>query len=465
MLSVVLVGLCAGSAWSAPLLSAGDFLPVAQAPEEQRKELSGVQNPGAVHEELNPVLKRNVVKAATAQDAINYIVQRCHKDRGDGCEAIGMPDGKLGLVAVGTGTYDKDMRNLTALRRSQRLAYMQAFMDAKAQMARYFNGASTEGLALFTQNSDGSDTEADGASSEKTEIKISNKSTAAAVLKGYVTYSVYDDFDNSTVYVALVSTPKTQGRFSSSGGDTLRAENLSEGLNAVMAEIQNGVVPPVGGRIVTVPQTGEIAFVGFGSAVIRSNERAAIRASQQRRARKIAELRAASALCGIITGESVKTDMSEGESQSQSYDDFNETIKLNDPIDDLVTEEEKAELKILTTEYRARDDFHEVIETAHKGTLPPGVTQRAWLDSDGAFAYGVAVYVPSVTNAAAAVGQDIQNSQILKPVEPSKARPAPKKEETSEKKESSDKDGKKDKAAQKEDAFKPGVSGTIVQDL
>ena len=77
------------------------------------------------------------------------------------------------------------------------------------------------------------------------------------------------------MYVTIVATDKTMGKFSRPANDTLIVENLTDGMNAVLAEIQSGVVPPVGGRIVDVPSTGEIAFVGFGSAVVYPAQKAA----------------------------------------------------------------------------------------------------------------------------------------------------------------------------------------------
>ncbi|MBQ9566315.1 MAG: hypothetical protein IJU98_12085 [Synergistaceae bacterium] len=457
--AVVAVWLLSGVASAAPNLSAADFLPVAQVPEEQRAELSAVKEPEKVTVEDDSVVKKPVVKAATTQDAINKAVEMLYANDGEGCQVVALPDGKLGLVSCGTGTYNKDMKNLTAQRRSQRFAYVQAFMNAKANMVRFFNGASSESLASFVYSEEGADSDTGGTFSSSSKIEINNKSVAAAVLKGYVTYNVRDDFENATVYVTLVSTPRTQGRYNRPSGDTLMAETLGEGLNAILAEIQNGVVPPIGGRIVEVPKTGEIAFVGFGSAVVRQVSQPAARANVRRSARKVAGLRAQSALCGIITGERVEASLSESEKAEQSFTETEggyENIK--DPIDELEPDGDRAAAEKFKAEFRSQDEFHEAITTAHKGMLPPGVTQRAWLDDDGAFAYGIAVYVPSVTNAAAAVEQDIRNSEILQPVEPHKAQPEEQKK---------DDGGKPKSKPEKKDpgVLKPGISGTVEQSL
>ena len=53
--------------------------------------------------------------------AINKAVEMLYNDEGEGCQVVALPDGKLGLVSCGTGTYNKDMRDLTAQRRAQPL--------------------------------------------------------------------------------------------------------------------------------------------------------------------------------------------------------------------------------------------------------------------------------------------------------------------------------------------------------
>jgi hypothetical protein len=81
------------------------------------------------------------------------------------------------------------------------------------------------------------------------------------------------------------------------------AANLRDGLNSVIAEIKNGFVPPVGGRIITVPGTGEIAFVGFGSSVVRYNSEKSMQERLKLQAERMAGTRALDALAGILTGD------------------------------------------------------------------------------------------------------------------------------------------------------------------
>jgi len=67
----------------------------------------------------------------------------------------------------------------------------------------------------------------------------------------------------------------------------------------------------------------------------------------------------------------------------------------------------------------ARMETSDTYLSARRGVLPPGINTKTWFDSDNAWAYAMSVYVPSVTNAAAASGREMQESVILQPVDDS----------------------------------------------
>ena len=54
--------------YAAAALTADDFLPIAQAPEEQRAELSAVRQPESVKVEADAVLEQPVTSAATSRE-------------------------------------------------------------------------------------------------------------------------------------------------------------------------------------------------------------------------------------------------------------------------------------------------------------------------------------------------------------------------------------------------------------
>ena len=442
------------SAFAAPTFTASDFVPPVQVPEEQRADALTVKNPDAVTTSNDPVLEQPVTSGMSVQDAINAIVER-HEE---GSSMIATPEGGYGFVATGLGTYRKDMKNLTALRIAQRNAYVHALMQAKTKMAEQVEGFAVRGATNFDERITTLDNADDDNGMRNRDASTTERirTTVAGVIKGYVTYNVFDDFKNGMVYVTIVSTPKTRGVFSRVTNDTVDAGTINDGLNAVLAEIQNGLVPLVGGRIVEVPKTGEIAFVGFGSAVVRQDKDPAIRASLLRVAQSTAGLRAADALCGIIIGDSTNAQTKLDETTRESVHDFEQVTK-EDPINGLVTAEDVASAKGRQSEFRNRMEFSQTIESARRGTLPPGVIRRAWIDDEGAFAYALAIYIPSVTNAAAAGAKEMRETDIVQPIEPNKGRLNNGQQNTNSNIKTPD---YKDSGE-----FRQGISGTINQSL
>ena len=377
---------------------------------------------------------------------------------------MALPDGSLGLVAVGTGTYGSEMSNIVAQRREQQIAYYVAFLQAKRLMARYFEGASMSQLQAFFVTESSSDEGDSGVSSRSEKFSLDTKSATSAFLRGYVTYDVRDDVDNGTVYVTLVSTPRTQGRYNRPSSEIQQADTLKDGINNIFAEIQSGVVPPVGGRIIDVPETGEIAFVGFGSEVVRPADNKKAKANNRQSARRRATLRAEASLCGIIKGDNVTASDNDSLTTADNIESYigEHKIDLSDPIDELTSSSEKAEAQKDVQGFRSSDSNQQIIQSAVKGTIPPGVNPRSWLNDEGTFAYAVAVYIPSVTQKAAQMNQDMKDSQIVKPYEIKRNNPAAQQDNQGK---SSQKIKIENKTYQDSGTLQPGVSGTVDQPL
>ena len=420
VLSAVIVTFCICSAvMAAPVFTADDFTPPVQAPESQREELLTVQSPDAVSTETDPATNQPVTSGLSVQDAINAIVSR----RAVGCEMVAIPEGGYGFVATGMGTYRKDMKNLTALRIAQRNAYVQGFMQAKSSMAELVSGLVMNGNTNFDSRTTAEDTDTTSTRTQETSTAETVRASTAAVLKGFVTYNVYDDFDNGLVYVTIVSTPKTRGKYSRVTNETVSAESINAGLNAVLSEIQSGLSPLVGGRIIEDPVTGEIAFVGFGSAVVRQTKNPAMKAQMLRVAQSSAGLRAADALCGIITGDMTRSNSKLDEQTRESMTSY-EDAEESDPMNMLATSGDVAEAERMQNEFRSSMQFSQTIESARRGIIPPGVIQRAWLDDEGVFAYALAIYRPSLTREAAKGTKEMRETQIVQPYgEPDRTTP------------------------------------------
>lgn len=256
---------------------------------------------------------------------------------------------------------------------------------------------------------------------EMTNIStVSDESLCLAVnmmLRGFVIYEVRDDVSQNSVWVSIVTTPKTRGKFARPAPNAIEADNLRDGLNQIIAEVRSGLVPPVGGRIVTMRATGETAFVGFGSAIVTTSTNNAVQLRQNLAAQKIAAMRAKDALCGLIIGDKTSWEGSVVESMQDQVQEF-ESLDPNDP---LARRDPTAVRKFdeARQAFVARMETNDAYQSARRGILPPGINTKTWFDEDHAWAYAMSVYVPSVTNAAAASGREMRESSILQPVDDS----------------------------------------------
>lgn len=397
-------------------LSADDFLPPVQAAsEEEQDAITNIKQPDEVVEETG-FDDKPAIKAASAQDAINAAVT--HIPAGGGCLQIKFPSG-FGWVASGVGTY-MAMPDATATLTAQRLAYQKAYLQAKKSLAESLYGLSTTGLDSLSSEIDviitGNDSAAN--TTEKSEESITER--VNGLLRGYVVYSVNDEQDaqHGIVTVTIVTTPKTMGKFGRVGTSGLSADSVRDGLNHVLAELSSGLMPPVGGKTISVPQTGELAFVGFGTAVIVSNPNPAVQAKMTLNAQKIAQMRARSALCGIILGDDVAASSQLDEKTKELTAQFEE-FENDDPLKAGAAADEVnvRKLEEQRVDFVNNQSFREEITSFRSGVLPAGVTVRTFFNENKTMAEAVAIYLPSVTASADSARKTMQNSQILAPVD------------------------------------------------
>lgn len=347
---------------------------------------------------------KEVVEAETAQDAINAAVD----DHMIGSREVRFGSG-FGWVATGASTY-MDTANINASRISKRNAYVKAFIAAKKELAEALGGLSTEGNtkvveAMLTMDSD---TESLAASSSLTSESI--KQAVDMLLRGFVVYEVFDDEERHLIYVSIVTTPKTRGKAGRVAGNVIEAASIGKGLETVLAEVKAGVVPPVGGRIITVKETGEVAVIGFGSHVMRYHKNPAMQNKLRLQSLKIAPMRAKDALCGIIIGDKTMWEGDLNETTLEEIKDFEAAAK-DDPLaeDDADGIRKLEETKNTLTNIVTMNDTY---ESARKGKLPPGVRQKSWVGADDV-AYAMAVYIPSASARAAAAAKEMGDAVLV----------------------------------------------------
>jgi hypothetical protein len=390
-------------------ISVDDFLPPVQAsaPEDEAARLT-VENPAEVKEVEGEITGKAAISAASAQDAINAWVAK----RSEGFEEIAFPSG-FGFVSTGVSTYGA-FDNAVATRAAKRGAYVRAYMGAKQHLAEGLNGVYTSGRTkAFERIATVNETQGQTLVNVKEDAKEAIRQRVDGFLRGYVVYEIFDDTAASRVYLTIATTPRSQGHYNRPDPDTLSAASVQEGLGQVIVDIERGLTPPVGGRTIYVPATGEMAFVGFGSAVVGRQDNAAVQAKLELNAERVAKMRAKDALCGVVIGERLEsTEKLESEISSMNRD-FDELSK-NDPLlRDDPDHPGYVKLQQSKSAFRAAEANVSVMRGAREGVLPPGVRQQSWLDEDKAFTYAVAVYLPSATNRAEEGAEGMGEGLIL----------------------------------------------------
>ncbi len=387
-------------------VSADDFMPVVQGGSAE------VAQPAKVK------VEEDVVTAATAQDAINTAVQENKEElkEGDtpdvGCKMAKFGSG-IGYVATGAAAYGT-MENPVATRIAKRKAYVIAFVQAKKNLAEMLGGLSNTGQETIREALTNINLPDEEMTNISTQSKEALTQAVDMMLRGFVIYEVVDDTDQTMIFVSIVSTPKTVGKLARPAPNAVAVETLREGIQQVLNEVRTGLVPPVGGRIIMMRSTGETAFVGFGSSVVRTSSVAAAQAKLNLQAQKIAGMRAKDALCGLIIGDRTSWEGGVVDTLQDSVQGFEEAAE-----DDPLAEGSGGPKKLAEARetFVSRIQSTDTFSSARKGILPPGVNAKTWFDDDKSWAYGMAVYVPSLSNAAAGHARDMRESAILKPVD------------------------------------------------
>ena len=388
-------------------VTADDFLPVVKG------------GPAEVKQPDKVAINDKVITAATAQDAINTAVQE-NKKKAKGNEApevgarmVKFPSG-LGFVASGVAPY-RTMENPVATRIAKRKAYVIAFTQAKKGLAEILGGLSNEGKETVREAMVNINLPKEEMTNISTQSDEALRQVVEMMLRGFVIYEVKDDSEAKHVFVSIVTTPKTRGKSARPAPNAVEADNVREGLNQVIAEVRNGLVPPVGGRIILMRSTGETAFVGFGSTVVRTSASSVVQAKLNLEAQKIAGMRSKDALCGLMIGDTASWEGSVTESLKSQVQEF-ESATADDP---LARQQPEAARRLAKAkqDFISRIESTDLYQSVRKGILPPGINTKTWFDEDHAWAYGMSVYVPSATNAAARTARDMQDDQIAQPVD------------------------------------------------
>lgn len=333
-----------------------------------------------------------ITTADNEQDAVNASVEECGKSDISCCVKMTFPSGE-GYMAMGIASYQL-VPNVDKHRVLKRQAYVKAYIEAKASLASTLGTPEVSGQINVDQYSEDL-LDDDKTRQNRTEGYTEKINTIIRhLIQGHVIYKVEDDQEENVIRVWIFTTPKTAlATARQTGGVYMDAVTLRDGITKVFDGIKKGVVPPVGGTIVTVPGTEAIAFVSFGSSPILSSKDKSQQFRNKQNAYNRSDMIASFAMLELLNGDNIQSHRKMLESSKESVNDFI-AILDEDPTDT----EAFASIERLEEQSQERENIQQIYRSTssgQKGELPPGINSQTWVDQDGIWVYTVKVYIPT----------------------------------------------------------------------
>ena len=354
------------------------------------------------------------LQAKTAQAAITAATSQ----NVAGCQMIRFGAG-FGWVATGDAPY-RTSDNSVALRRSRQEARFKAFTEARARLSGCLRALTPEARRKVAESLEQDDAirlaliNLAASDAEKWEQAL------RILARGFVAYSVEDKTDPPSIQVHLVATPKAATRLTRPAAHAIETTSVQEGLRQVLAEIQAGLIPPAGNRLIVVNATGELMLMGYASNQVGVHPDPAAQDKLQADAEKIATTHATEALAGLAAGDDAgwqsrldEISQNEIRAAASGYDDSEPSARRFAQIRDLV----------MTA---AKDDPG--LQALRDGNLPAAAAIKRFINED---AVAVAViYTPTIRKPAPPPPPEPSASDspvppTLPAVEPSGASPLP----------------------------------------
>jgi hypothetical protein len=347
-------------------------------------------------------VKGDAVIADNAELAIAVAHKALIDDDEDGVKMIQVGSG-TGILSIGSVSYTT-YNNFNATLLSKRGAYNKAYMIAKKQLIENMKGVEHQCANLVDSTLDVIDTGAESVANTKETMTETCKESVSGSLAGFVTFDVYDDVNEKIVRVSLISTPKTRSQIREKHGAVAVTSDPNSIFKQVIGDIKDGVLPPVGAKVLTHSETGEVIVMGYGSAIIRQNKNKSIARKLKSAAKSQSQTRARSALLATIQGEKVYWQGGFDEKQVEGSEQFDyEDPTLQDPQQVQVLEQQR---DTFVNQLKMSDQY----STLAKGKLPAGVSVKSFSSSDGYWQYSVAVYAPSLEATAKQAAKEMQSA-------------------------------------------------------
>ena len=389
--------LCIALVFVAMLLVAAPSLDELAPPAADPKAPTQVQNPSAV--KVTAVKNSSAgatqrVEAATPQDAVNKA-----RTLNTVVSEIKVGSG-IGFVATGTAFY-KHYRNRNAQLISQRGAYMDALMKAKAELAKYLYGMNVKAQEELKNSLASFDTAEENKALMNNYRMESVQSSVEAMLRGYVVFSVEDNPQKKKVSVTIATTPRTRAASMTVSAVAIASSDYRSAMQKLLAELSTGTLPPEGAKVFVIPnEKGEnqVFCVSFGSSIIRRNDNERLSAALEEQANRVSSLRAARNMIALLNGDKILWET--------GHTDITKEREMDSGIKELLKKTKNDALAKplgLNGKEDINESFLNIVMTSDayksstEGKLPPGVQEKKWTDDNGDWAYTLLIYNANMT--------------------------------------------------------------------
>lgn len=394
---IICLVVCLGIGFADESPVAGEFLPKGYTPP--------IDGGSKVVKDKDKVKKEDgVVKAESAQDAINAaaeIMKNNNKNLNGDSLIVSFSTG-AGLVASANAVYEVFPNN-TATRISKRNAYIKAYTKAKFKLYETLNGLDNNSKTIL-KDAIINETDANGNKSEfKGTIDEVLENRVEGMLGGFVTHQIDEDETNKIITVSIVSFPK-KTVIRKISPSMMEADSLKLGLDEIFKEIKNGVVAPVGGRVISVPHTGEKAFVGFGSDVVVESKNPQLQLINFSNSQDIAKVRSNDSLASILKADKLEMTKKITSSTKEGTKDFGDS----DSGDPLAAPNEANAKRIdkFLSDFKSQKNTEAVYKVLNDSRLPPGIVNKVWNSPDKGTILAVSVWIPSLGKLASEIGKE-----------------------------------------------------------
>lgn len=313
--------------------------------------------------------------------------QSLMEDEGDGVKMIAVSSG-VGILSTGSGSYNVyENRNASLL--SKRQAYVKALQIAKKQLVENLEGMKNKCETIVDESMTMIDSGIESTANIASKMADSCSESVDGAIAGYVTFDVFDDPTEQFVRVSLISTPKTRELTKRQVGALTQTTAPNVIFKQIIDDLQAGIMPPVGAKVITNPDSGESYVMGFGSSIIRHNKNKNVQRKLLSAAKSQSQTKARNALIATMQGDKVYWEGSSDEMQSEGNKQFDFHPDTLDPKQVQVLGEEQHEF---INQFKQTDSYR----TIAAGKVPPGVSVKTFKTSDGDWMLAVAIYSPSM---------------------------------------------------------------------